>query len=299
MAGSKGSWDKTQEAMESQGSSTFLRLESDGDKAVVIFCGAPFHRDICYNEKTKQYEAWDEAAKAAGRKKSSRYAMNVFVISIKGVETNEMKVIDMNFNTMTSVLALKDKYGLGKCPFEITRSGAKGDTKTQYNVLPEAVDITDAQRALCGYQDPKDKNNWIEGTMALIDLEEATAKDAGDDGASTVTDDVKKAADKKPKAATNGTAGAAHAPAAAPAAASAAATAAVPGHTAIDKTVAAAIIDKLKPLDRDKGLVPFFAKFSYAKKVSEIRAADEAAAVAYATQLAAPAAPAAAEDPFS
>jgi hypothetical protein len=295
MAGSKGSWDKTQEAMESQGSSTFLRLENDGDKAVVIFCGAPFHRDICYNEKTKQYEAWDEAAKAAGRKKSSRYAMNVFVISIKGIETNEMKVIDMNFNTMTSVLALKDKYGLGKCPFEITRSGAKGDTKTQYNVLPEAVDITDAQRALCGYQDPKDKNNWIEGTMALIDLEEATAKDAGDDGASTVTDDVKKAADKKPKA-TNGTAGA-HAPAAAGAPT---APAAPSGEVAtIAKTTAAAIIDKLKPLDKDKGLVPFFAKFPYAKRVSEIRAADEAAAVAYATQLAAPTAPAAAEDPFS
>ena len=132
MSGSKGSWGKTQEAMENQGSSTFLRLEGDGDKAVVAFCGAPFHRDICYNEKTKTYEAWDDTAKAAGRKKSSRYAMNVFAVSIKSVETNEMKVIDMNFNTMQSVIALKDKYGLAKCLFEVTRHGAKGDTKTQY-----------------------------------------------------------------------------------------------------------------------------------------------------------------------
>jgi hypothetical protein len=284
MSGSKGSWGKTQEAMENQGSSTFLRLEGDGDKAVVAFCGAPFHRDICYNEKTKTYEAWDDAAKAAGRKKSSRYAMNVFAVSVKGVETNEMKVIDMNFNTMQSVIALKDKYGLAKCLFEVTRHGAKGDTKTQYQILPDA-DISPAVRAACGSPDPKDPDNWIEGTAALVDLEEVTAK--GDTTESAVTDDLKKADAKKGKSATNGTA--------APATASAVASSSA--GEAISKAAATEIIEKLKPLDKDKGIVPFMQKFPYAKKVSEIRTSDEAAARKLASELSSPPS-AAVEDAF-
>ena len=286
MSGSKGSWGKTQEAMENQGSSTFLRLEGDGDKAVVAFCGAPFHRDICYNEKTKTYEAWDDAAKAAGRKKSSRYAMNVFTVSVKGAETNEMKVIDMNFNTMQSVIALKDKYGLAKCLFEVTRHGAKGDTKTQYQILPDA-DISPAVRAACGSPDPKDPDNWVEGTSALIDLEEVTAK--GDSAESAVTDDLKSKA--------KGTNGAAAAATPATPRASSAAPAPTPNGEPLSKVAAAEIIEKLKPLDKDKGILPFMQKFPYAKKVSEIRASDEAAARKLASDLASP--PSAAEDAFS
>lgn len=259
MSGSKGSWGKTQEAMENQGSSTFLRLEGDGDKAVVAFCGAPFHRDICYNEKTKTYEAWDDTAKAAGRKKSSRYAMNVFTVSVKGAETNEMKVIDMNFNTMQSVIALKDKYGLAKCLFEVTRHGAKGDTKTQYQILPDA-DISPAVRAACGSPDPKDPDNWVEGTSALIDSEEVTAK--GDSAESAVTDDLKSKA--------KGTNGAVAAATPATPRASSAAPAPTPNGEPLSKVAAAEIIEKLKPLDKDKGILPFMQKFPYAKKVSEI-----------------------------
>lgn len=295
MAGSKGSWEKTVEAMENQGSSTYLRLEGDGDKAVVAFCGAPFHRDICFNEKTSRYEAWDETAKAAGRKKSSRYAMNVFVVSAKGVK-DEMRVLDMNFQTMQAVIALKDKYGFAKNCFEITRHGAKGDTKTNYTILPD-LEITDAIRAAAGAPDPADKNSWKEGTAALIDLEEATAKDGGDE-ATAVSDDVKKK--KEGGAKTNGStagAGAASGPTNGPSAATVPAAGALGGDT-IAKAVATALIEKLKPLDKDKGIVPFLAAFPYAKKVSEIRAADEAKAVALAAQLAG-GPPAAAEDPFA
>ena len=287
MSGSKGSWAKTQEAMENSGSSTFLRLENDGDSAVVAFCGSPFHRAICFNEKTKTYEAWDDAAKAAGRKKSDRYAMNAFAVSVKGVETNEMKVVDMNFKTMQNVIALKDKYTLGKCLFEIKRHGSKGDTKTQYQILPDK-DITPEQRAIFGSQDPKDPDNWVEGTAALIDLEEATAKDAGDDATTTVTDDVKTKSSSKPK--TNGTT--------APAAAAPTAPASVPSGDVISKAAAAEIIEKLKPLDREKGIGPFLAKFPYAKKVSEVRASDGAAARALAVELSG-GGKLAAEDPFA
>lgn len=291
MSTSKGSWTRTQEAMDNQGSSTFLRLENDGDKAVVAFCGSPFHRDICFNEKTKTYEAWDERAKAAGRKKTSRYAMNVFVISAKGADVNEMRVLDMNFQTMQQVIALKDKYTLSKCSFEITRHGAKGDTKTTYQILPDK-DISAEQRAACGSPDPKDPDGWVEGTAQLIDLEESTAKGETDDS-TAVSDDLKKDA-KKPKS--NGTTSAS-APASPPASPPATPPAASPGD-AISKAAAAEIIEKLKPLDKDKGIVPFLAKFPYAKKVSELRASDEAAARELATRLASPAAPAPAEDPF-
>jgi hypothetical protein len=288
MSGSKGSWVKTQEAMDSQGSSTFLRLENDGDKAVVVFCAAPFHRDICFNEKTGSYEAWDDAAKAAGRKKSSRYAMNVYVVAVKGVAANEMKVLDMNFNTMKTVIGLKDKYTLVKHCFEIVRHGAKGDTKTQYQILPDK-EISAELRAACGSPDPNDSDSWVEGTAKLIDLDEATAKGGEDGGGATVSDDVKK--DKKPKPAANGTTTTA-------AATASPASALAPGEATISKAVKDEIIEKLKPLDREKGVGVLLARFAYAKKVSEIRASDEAAARKLASELAAPP-PAANEDPFA
>jgi len=290
MGGNKGSWGKTQEALENSGGGTFLRLENDGDSAVVAFCGAPMPREICFNEKTKNYEPWDDTQKAAGRKKQTKYLMNVYAFSSLGKPVNEIKIIDMNFNTMTAVIALKDKYGLSKCAFEIKRHGAKGDTKTQYAILPEKDDLTAEQRAIFGTPDPKDPDGWIEGSMKLLDLEEHGK--GVDDESTAVTDDVKGkgGADKK-KASTNGTAAAA-------APAPAASAHAGGGTELISKAAASGIIENLKPLDREKGIGPFLAKFPYAKKVSEVRASDELAALAFATELAGGGKPAQ-EDPFA
>jgi hypothetical protein len=307
---SKGSWGKTQEAMENQGGGTFLRLENDGDKAVVAICGSPFHRDQAFNEATNKSEPWDERAKAAGRRKTSRYAMNVFAVSVKGKATGEMRVFDMNFASMTTIIGLKEKYGFAKYLFEITRHGAKGDTKTSYQLLPDA-EITAEQRALFGSPDPKDVDGWIEGTVPLIDLEAATTDEAAS-GDTAVADDVKKGGDKKSgggaaKPVANGTTG--HAapaqPAAAPAQpATAPATPAAPtaapaaaGAATISKEAAQVIIAKLKPLDVEKGLNPFKARFPYIVKISDVLASDEAAAITYANQLATPTPPAA-QDPF-
>lgn len=303
----KGSWDVTEQAMESQGGGTFLRLDGDGDKAVVAFCGPPFVRERCFNEKTNAYEEWNAAAQAAGRKKQTRYAMNVYATSLKGKPLNEMRVLDMNFATMTSVIGLRDKYGVGKSLYEITRHGAKGDTKTVYHVLPDDP-ITPALAAIFGTPVPNDRNGWNEGSVPLIDLEEATARDDVADAA--VSDDVKKDSKKsttKPAVApaangANGHAAPATAPAAAPTPPAAAPTIGVPaaGVTAptISKEAVAVIIDRLKPLGREKGVDPFLAKFPYARKVSEVRASDEATAILVANQLANPMPPAA-EDPFS
>jgi hypothetical protein len=290
MAGSKGSWGGTKEAMEKQGSSTYLRLENDGDKAVVAFCGAPFHREITFNEKTGQYEPWTDESKGQGRKKTSRYAMNVYVIKDgKGVESHDIRVLDMNFSTMQQVWALKDKYTLGKMLFEITRHGAKKDTKTTYQILPDAP-ITDAVRSACGYQDPKHEDNWIDGTLPLLDLEETTSK--VEDETTAVSDDVKKPETSKvaKSAGTNGTTDKPATPAPAPAPASTA------GGT-LAKAVVNELIGKLKVLDKDKGVLPFLAKFPYAKKVSEVRAHDEAAARALVAELSGTSV--AEEDPFA
>lgn len=306
----KGSWDVTEQAMENQGGGTFLRLENDGDKAVGAFCGPPFVRERTFNEKTNAYEEWNAAAQAAGRKKQTRYAMNFYATSLKGKPLNEMRVLDMNFQTMTTVIGLRDKYGVGRYLFEVTRHGAKNDTKTTYQILPDK-EITPELAALFGTPVPNDRNAWNEGSIPLIDLEQATASDEGDAG---VTDDVKRAAkEAKPKEAkptaaaaaaptatpANGTNGhAAPAPATSPAAGSATPTPTPAAANAplLSKEAVAVIIAKLKPLDREKGVDLFLAKFPYAKKVSEVRASDEVAAIALANQLASPPA---VEDPFA
>jgi len=283
--GNKGSWGKTQEAMENSGGGLFLRLENDGDAAVVAFCGAPLPRDICFNEKTKNYEPWDESHKLAGRKKQTKYAMNVYALSALGKPVQEMKVIDMNFNTLTAVIALKDKYGFSKSFFEIKRHGAKGDTKTTYQILPDK-EISASDLALFGSADPKDADNWIEGTVKLVDLDEVVAK--ADDESVAVTDDVKKDAKAK------GGAKAANGTTAAPAGQATPASSA--NGESISKAVATEIIEKLKPLDPDKGIRPFMKSFPYAKKVSEIHATDEALARKLVSDIVSP--PAAAEDAF-
>lgn len=303
----KGSWESVEAAMEDASGGTFLRLENDGDKAVVAFCGPPYVRVLAWDEKAKTYSAWDDAAKTSGLKKQTRYSINTFVVTLKGKPLDEMRVYDMTYPTATGVIALRDKYGFGKCLFEIARHGAKGDTKTTYNILPDA-DITAAQAALFGTPVPGDRNGWNEGTVPLRDLEEATSKDSAGGADTAVTDDLKKAGDKKAdkKVAAAATSANGHAaPAAVPTPAanpspgaqgSAAPTPTAPQTGVVSKEVANALIEKLKPLDRDKGIAPFLARFPYAKRVSELLASDTAAAIAYANQLAAPPA---AEDPFA
>jgi hypothetical protein len=287
---SKGSWSATKEAMEKQGTGTFLRLENDGDKAIVAFCDAPFHREICFNEKTKTYEAWnEETSKAAGRKKTARYAMNVFVVKDKSGAPMDMRVFDINFQTIQQVIALKEKYGFGKKLFEITRHGAKGDTKTTYQILPDD-DITTEMRAVCGHQDPKNEDNWIEGTIPLHDLEEATAK--GEDESTAVSDDVKKDTKKDTKKDKSAPAAGASAPT------NGATNGATTNGETISKAVIAELIEKLKTVDKEKGIVPFLARFSYAKKISEVRASDETAARALTLELTG-GGKAAEEDPFA
>jgi hypothetical protein len=297
MAGNKGSWAATQEAMESQGSGIFLKLENDGDTAIIAPCGAPLPRHTCFNEKTQQTEPWDEAARAAGRQKRTKYLINVYCFSLNGQQVEEMKILDVSFKTMTTIMALRDKYGFGRFPFEIKRDGAKNDKKTVYHLLPESAELTAEQLAKFGHVDANDPENWIEGSVPLLDLDNAGQDD--DEGTAVTSDVVKKAAgkdgkgSKAAKPATNGTS------AVAPAANGAAAHSPQQVAATITKEVALSLIERLKPFDADKGIKPFLAAFPYAKRVSDVLATDEGSARAQVERIVAANAPPAEVDPFS
>ena len=329
MAASKGSWTATQEAMEHQGGGIFLKLENDGDTAVLAFCGAPLPRHTAYDEKSNTSEPFDPA-KHDVKQKRTKYLINAYVFSFNGSVVDEMKIVDMSFKTLTTVIALKDKYGFGKCPFEIARAGAARDKKTVYHILPENRELTADDIAKIGHVDPKDPDNWVEGSVKLLDLEQVSSGDSEgtekkaeellrkrnpkNTAASIPPDpaaypkDVKKDARTKPANgaaphATNGTVSAQTPAAAAPAASvpATAAPSAGPAMTPVtlSKEVVARLIDRLKPIDREKGLKPFLAAFPYATKVSDIHAAHEGQALALVDKLTAP--PPAVEevDPFS
>ncbi len=167
--------------------STFLRLENDGDSALVAFCGAPLRRDVYFDEKTKRYVAWSEAVEATGQEKKHRFAINVFVVRLASRIFNEMRVWDMSQPTMRRILALRVERGLSRCLFRIARHGAKGDMSTTYEVVPDA-DITPEQRAMCGSQDPNEPDGWwIEGTVPLIDLERTNSAPAANGSGSPAT----------------------------------------------------------------------------------------------------------------
>ena len=253
MAASKGSWTATQEAMEHQGGGIFLKLENDGDTAVLAFCGAPLPRHTAYDEKSNTSEPFDPA-KHDVKQKRTKYLINAYVFSFNGSVVDEMKIVDMSFKTLTTVIALKDKYGFGKCPFEIARAGAARDKKTVYHILPENRELTADDIAKIGHVDPKDPDNWVEGSVKLLDLEQVSSGDSeGTAVTSDVKKDVKKDARTKPANgaaphATNGTVSAQTPAAAAPAASvpATAAPSAGPAMTPVtlSKEVVARLIDR-------------------------------------------------------
>jgi len=153
-------------------SGTFLRLENDGDKALVAFCGAPIHQpNVSFNEKTKTYEAWTATARAAGRRRTTRYAINVFTFAVNGADVNAMQVVEMADQTMRRIFALKGM--LDQHLFAIFRRGAKADRNTSYDIQPDKI-ISPQWRAVIGRPTSTDPDGWIEGAAPLFDLERVT-----------------------------------------------------------------------------------------------------------------------------
>lgn len=113
-----------------ESSSLWLKLANDGDKAVVVFLGGPYSREMCFVEG--KYVLYDEAQKAAGNRSSLRVAINVALF-----DTKEVKVFEQGVTVFKDLVRIRQKYGLDKWAFEIERHGAAKDPKTTYSILPD------------------------------------------------------------------------------------------------------------------------------------------------------------------
>lgn len=125
-------WQQTEEMAKKhdQGSSTWLKLGNDGDKAVVVFLGEPFPREVCFVDG--KYMPFDDKLKAQGLKPSLRVALNVALY-----DTKEVKVLEQGVTFFKDLVRVREKYGIEKWAFEIQRHGAAKDPKTTYSILPE------------------------------------------------------------------------------------------------------------------------------------------------------------------
>jgi hypothetical protein len=115
----------------------FVRLQSDGDKIVGVFVGEPYAKEV-YWDGTKYSDTPPEGAAV---KASLRVSLNIFVPA-----EGAMKIIEGGTAWFKDVIAVRDKYGIDKYAFEITRRGKKGDPKTKYTILPD-VPVDDSMRA--------------------------------------------------------------------------------------------------------------------------------------------------------
>ena len=137
----KSMWDHTEEMAKKhdQGSSTWLKLAGDGDKAVVAFLGEPYPREVVFQDG--RYEPFSDKHKAEGLKASLRVAFNVALY-----DTKEVKVLEQGVVFFKQVLQMRSKRSLAEWTFEVERHGAAKDPKTTYSLLPEHK-LTPAEQA--------------------------------------------------------------------------------------------------------------------------------------------------------
>jgi len=135
-------WEQTEEMAKKHDadSSTWLKLANDEDKAVVVFLGEPYPREVSFVDG--KYVPADDAVRAAGHKVSLRVAYNVAL-----PETGEVKVLEQGVMFFKDLVRVREKYGLEKWAFEIQRHGAAKDPKTTYSILPEHQLSVEQQKA--------------------------------------------------------------------------------------------------------------------------------------------------------
>ncbi|ACY13436.1 hypothetical protein [Haliangium ochraceum] len=136
-------WNQAKDMAEQHSGSLFVRLTGDGDTIVGAFLGEPFPREVVWTGD-KYLDASSPEAEPyikQGKNASLRVAINFYVPGDKSV-----KVYEMGAATFKSLFKLRDKYGLDQWLFEIQRHGGKGDSRTQYTILPDQQ-LDDAKRA--------------------------------------------------------------------------------------------------------------------------------------------------------
>jgi hypothetical protein len=260
------SWESAIEVAEkhAQAGGTFVRLANDGDKVVGAFCGVPHTREVVWVDG--HYELY-KADKHPDKTPSPRFMLNIYVPA-----EGKMKVIEQGAQWFKAVLKVREKYGLDTWLFEVQRSGAAGDTKTKYTVLPETKIDAELRAQI--------------DAAELHKLDKLGLSDVEDDEPEPHERAASKAAPAKPAAP------AAHAKAA-PSHPKAAAAGVV------EVSVARELADRLKALPRDEAMT-FLQRFDI-EKVRDLKAADETKARAFIADLEKKHAPAEQEeiDPFA
>src|SRR5262249_6319306 len=122
-----------------QEGSLWLKLANDGDKAVVVFLGQPYPREVCFVDN--KYVPFDEARKADGLKPTLKVAYNVALL-----DSHDVKVFEQGMGFFKDLVKVRGKCGLGKWAFEVQRNGAPKDPKTKYTILPERTLEPDEQK---------------------------------------------------------------------------------------------------------------------------------------------------------
>jgi hypothetical protein len=166
-------WQRTEEMAKKhdQGASTWVKLANDGDKAVVVFLGEPYPREVCFIDG--KYVPFDEKLKADGLKPSLRVALNVGIF-----DTKEVKVLEQGVTFFKDLVRVREKYGLDKWAFEIQRHGAAKDPKTTYSILPEHQLSVEQQKAFQALK-VQDLEKLYSGEEASEPLGSYDRRDAG------------------------------------------------------------------------------------------------------------------------
>lgn len=128
--------------VEKNSDSRFVKLAEDEEKAVGIFLGGPFAREVHWSGE-RYVTCIGEGCKfcGSGKKPSLRVAINFFQLPEK-----ELRIMENGRKWFEDLLKVREKYGLENWAFEVQRHGASGETSTSYTILPEEK-ITEALRA--------------------------------------------------------------------------------------------------------------------------------------------------------
>jgi hypothetical protein len=133
-------WEQAEAAAQqvgSGGNEVFVKLKDDKDSVRGVFVGDPVVVQKVWTGKG--FEIYN-AAKHKDDTPKTEFRFN-FYIPGQGY-----KIIAGGARWFASVKVMRDKYGLDKKVFEVTRQGKAGDTNTTYMFLPDS-DIDDALRA--------------------------------------------------------------------------------------------------------------------------------------------------------
>lgn len=126
-------WEHTERLSEkyAAASGRFVRLSKDGDKVVGVFVGAPYAREMHWDEE-KYAECTGQNCPfcVKGKNPVFRVVFNFYVL-----KTKSLKIIEGGNSWYKDVVQVRDKYGLERWSFEVKRHGQAA--KTSYSILPE------------------------------------------------------------------------------------------------------------------------------------------------------------------